>query len=69
MAEKIRRSVEEARINTPKGIVKVTISIGVACVDHSIRCPDELVERADDALYEAKRSGRNKVSALAYETM
>ncbi len=69
VAEKIRRSVEEARINTPKGIVKVTISIGVACVDHSIRCPDELVERADDASYEAKRSGRNKVSALAYETM
>ena len=38
-----------------------TISIGVATVDDSIAEAAELIKLADTNLYEAKRTGRNKV--------
>jgi diguanylate cyclase (GGDEF)-like protein len=39
----------------------VTISVGIACLpDHSTTC-EGLVRTADEALYSAKRSGRNRV--------
>lgn len=68
VAEKLRSSVEQARIQTTRGVVKITISTGIACVDHSMSRADGLIGRADDALYEAKRTGRNRISAPPYET-
>lgn len=39
----------------------VTISLGVACATPTIDgLPDELIEKADEALYQAKKSGRNQ---------
>ncbi len=40
---------------------KVTVSIGVASYQTSMRTPEELVARADAALYKAKAKGRNAV--------
>jgi two-component system cell cycle response regulator len=39
----------------------VTVSIGIACRQGDDDTPEELLARADEALYEAKRSGRNRV--------
>ena len=43
--------------------LKVTASIGVAVADNRDKTPDDLVKRADEALYEAKNNGRNQVIA------
>ena len=63
VAEYLRRRVEEFAFpheeTQPGG--QLTISIGVAEVTDSLNDPLELVKRADEALYEAKRKGRNRV--------
>lgn len=58
IAERLRRAVRERR---PAG-VGVTISIGVAVSMPSAVNTDDLVARADAALYSAKASGRDAVS-------
>ncbi len=51
-----RAIVERLRSSTPSD---QTTSAGAACWDGS-ESPDELVGRADSALYEAKRAGRDR---------
>jgi diguanylate cyclase (GGDEF)-like protein len=61
-AEKIRSLVESTPIETQAGLVKVTVSIGVASVPQPrIHNSKELIVASDKALYRAKRSGRNQV--------
>jgi len=63
VAERIREAVETRHFpggeNQPSG--KVTISIGVAAYPLHASNGDELINSADEALYEAKRGGRNRV--------
>jgi diguanylate cyclase (GGDEF)-like protein len=58
-AERLRREVEGAPVTTSKGVVAVTISIGMA----PLTGPDPagIVSTADAALYRAKQAGRNRV--------
>ncbi len=46
-------------------LLTVTISIGVAATLGAEDRPEALLKRADEAVYEAKASGRNKVIARA----
>ena len=61
LAERIRALVAARR--ALNGSIGVTISIGFSTVEPGPRAPDidTLVRQADAALYEAKRSGRNRV--------
>lgn len=43
---------------------KVTVSIGISTLSSQITSKEELIKSADKALFQAKRSGRNKVSVL-----
>jgi diguanylate cyclase (GGDEF)-like protein len=63
-AEKIRTLIESTDIKTQSGVIKATVSIGVASVPHSrIHTSKELIVAADRALYRAKKAGRNQVQA------
>lgn len=66
VAERLRQSVADAPfvVSAAAKQVPVTISIGVASSDGS-DTPEVLLKRADQALYRAKRDGRNRVVADA----
>jgi two-component system cell cycle response regulator len=67
VAERLRKSVEETPfvISRDPGKLKVTISIGIADSAGKTDSADALLHRADQALYRAKREGRNRVIADA----
>ena len=67
IAERLRQSIETTPINISRapGKLTITISIGIATAESSGDTAEQLLHRADQALYRAKRSGRNKVVADA----
>ena len=60
-AERLRECVEALRVETDAGPCTVTISLGVAALQPDVADLHALWQRADVALYEAKRRGRNRV--------
>ncbi len=62
MAERIRTAVEELAFIVVDGHeIRRTVSVGVASYPEDALSPSDLVQRADDALYRAKRAGKNRV--------
>ncbi len=61
VADRLRKSIESVHVDTHKGEVAVTVSVGVAVATENTPDLPSLINRADMALYEAKRAGRNKV--------
>ncbi|HUL21814.1 MAG TPA: sensor domain-containing diguanylate cyclase [Thermodesulfobacteriota bacterium] len=62
MAERIRRLVEETLFEVGKAQVNLTLSLGISNFpSHRVKSKEELMEMADQALYDAKRGGRNRV--------
>jgi hypothetical protein len=60
-AEAIRRSIEALRIPVESGVLlRVTASVGIADLDRGEGTKNDLIAAADAALYEAKRSGKNR---------
>lgn len=61
-AKSLRALVERHKFRSLKGKGRITISIGVSAFPcDSISMKDDLITRADDALYKAKAKGRNMV--------
>ncbi len=63
-AERLRRAVAAEAITTSAGPISVTISVGAALATTKLNDSAELMKLADDALYAAKRGGRNCVAAV-----
>jgi diguanylate cyclase (GGDEF)-like protein len=63
--ERLREQIENLQIDTPRGVVQITASIGIT----NLNAGEEIeftpfLDRADQALYQAKNAGRNQVSVL-----
>jgi diguanylate cyclase (GGDEF)-like protein len=63
-AERLRRAVANEPIASSAGPITITISIGAALATPRLDDAAELMKQADDALYAAKRGGRNCVAAV-----
>ncbi|HBB8306118.1 TPA: diguanylate cyclase, partial [Escherichia coli] len=61
--ERIRANVEHLTGDNPEYAIplKVTISIGAVVTQGNALNPNEIYRMADNALYEAKETGRNKI--------
>jgi diguanylate cyclase (GGDEF)-like protein len=64
VAEKVRRAIEMTRFYYQNQSLPVTISLGVTEVKSTDPEPETVFSRSDDAMYRAKREGRNRVCAL-----
>ncbi|MBI5150929.1 MAG: GGDEF domain-containing protein [Candidatus Omnitrophica bacterium] len=63
-AERIRQAVDRAVIKAYDTEVKITVSLGVATYPEDGAALEEFVDKADWALYRAKREGRNRVCSF-----
>ena len=64
VAERIRRTIEETPFPNeelqPMG--KITVSMGGCCLSDGMETMEDLIRSADEALYRAKRNGRNQIA-------
>lgn len=60
LAERIRNKTESLAVYRGEATIKITVSIGIAQM-HPGENADKLIARADNALYQAKNMGRNRV--------
>jgi two-component system cell cycle response regulator len=63
VAERLRRTIAGKPFNAgaKHGPLSITVSIGVSAYESAADTPASILKRADEALYEAKRAGRNRV--------
>jgi len=58
-AERLCKYVRETKVHVNNHVLSVTISIGVAQFQHGVDTWDTVLNRADNAMYDAKRKGRD----------
>jgi len=62
VAERLRKTVAEHKFYLIDGqVINITVSIGVAIYPDTVKDINMIVQKADEALYQAKRTGRNRV--------
>lgn len=60
-AERLRECVADLPVDTNRGPLNITISVGLATLSEQDSTLGAIINRADDALYLAKRNGKNRV--------
>jgi diguanylate cyclase (GGDEF)-like protein len=64
IAEDLRLRIEKSKIVLRRQETKITVSIGVATFRNDTSGEDDLIFKADKAMYEAKQKGRNRVCGI-----
>jgi diguanylate cyclase (GGDEF)-like protein len=67
IAERIRTTIErfDPPFKLPDMLPRVTVSIGAAIYPVDANSADQLIKKADEMLYLAKRNGKNQVKYMA----
>ncbi|NOQ36716.1 MAG: diguanylate cyclase [Methylococcaceae bacterium] len=60
IAERLRLKAANIAIENPKGTVHITVSVGIAVLSKNDKDYEDVLHRADAALYQAKAQGRNQ---------
>jgi diguanylate cyclase (GGDEF)-like protein len=68
LAERVREAVGKIELPVGDAALRFTVSIGLAEAGPQDRSINEPLERADQALYEAKRAGRDRIAVAAGPT-
>jgi diguanylate cyclase (GGDEF)-like protein len=63
VAERIRKEISDIQLDVGNGTYQFFATIGVAELHHSDMSFDDILQRADKAMYEGKVAGRNRVVA------
>ena len=66
LAERLRLALSGESIETAAGTISVTISLGISQLSADVEDHERWIETADQALYRAKRGGRNR--SVVYQT-
>jgi diguanylate cyclase (GGDEF)-like protein len=61
ICERIREAIEKSTVSTSAGDIQYTVSMGIAQLTETPENYMQWMQKADEALYKAKESGRNKV--------
>ncbi len=61
LAEEVRKKIKKQDVILRKQVTHITVSIGVAAFPSDAQVKDELIQKADRAMYEAKSKGRDRV--------
>ncbi|MBW7971707.1 sensor domain-containing diguanylate cyclase [Bradyrhizobium sp. BR 10289] len=67
LADRIRTAIESATVRHGNVIIPLTVSVGLALFDESDRDVQDVIERADQGLYVAKKTGRNRTFLMPAE--
>ncbi len=67
LADRIRTSIEGATVIYDNVVIPLTVSVGLALFDESDRDVQDVIERADQGLYVAKKTGRNRTFLMPAE--
>ena len=65
VGDRIRRAVAETSVTDADQRISVTVSLGGATYGDATDSPEGLIAQADEALYDAKEGGRNKLVLAA----
>jgi len=60
-AEEVRLAIKSLEIKYEQAIITLTASFGVACFPEHGETVNQIIQKADEALYKAKRDGRDQV--------
>jgi diguanylate cyclase (GGDEF)-like protein len=65
LGERLRVGLSEAPVQTAAGEISLTLSVGITALSRDLSDLAALIRSADQALYQAKEAGRNRVSVAA----